>query len=278
MSSLTPVALPLPQNPKPNFAWHDSLFTALASSTTLSHLKQVHAQILRSRIDRSNSLFLKLVLTSCALSSGLDYAISVFCQIRNPETHFCNKVLRELSRGAKPEKTLLVYEKMRRDGSSLDRFSFPPLLRGVSKASALNEGLEIHGLASKLGFDSDPFIQTGLIGMYAACGQIIEARLLFDKMSHRDVVTWNIMIDGYGLVCCLFAFSFARAFISLNFMLNNPGEECFSSFTILPLSLFFRSFLFLSMASQNVTSSPFPFHRCHELVFRPFLTREARRN
>lgn len=91
----------------------------------------------------------------------------------------------------------MLYKKLRRDGSTLDRFSFPPLLKAVAKVSALNEGLEIHGLASKLGFHADPFIQTGLIGMYAACGHIIDARLLFDKMSDRDVVTWNIMIDGY---------------------------------------------------------------------------------
>lgn len=140
-------------------------------------------------------------------------------------------MLRELSRSPQPEKTLLLYEKMRCGGSSLDRFSFPPLLRGVSKASALNEGLEIHGLASKLGFDSDPFIQTGLIGMYAACGRIRDARLLFDKMSHRDVVTWNIMIDGYGLICCI---SFARTCISLKFMLNTRGKDCFKS-------MYFRS-------------------------------------
>ncbi|KAK4266330.1 hypothetical protein QN277_027271 [Acacia crassicarpa] len=198
MSSLTHATLALPPNPKPYSVWHNSLLAALDSSTTLTHLKQIHAQILKSGFDRSNSLLLKLVLSSCAFSSSsLDYALSIFCQIQNPETRFCNRVLREFSRGSKPKKTLLVYEKMRRDGSNLDRFSFPPLLKGVSKASALNEGLEIHGLASKLGFDSDPFIQTGLIGMYAACGRIIDARLLFDKMSHRDVVTWNIMIDGY---------------------------------------------------------------------------------
>ncbi|KAG7028900.1 Pentatricopeptide repeat-containing protein [Cucurbita argyrosperma subsp. argyrosperma] len=33
--------------------------------------------------------------------------------------------------------------------------------------------------------------------MYAACRRIMEARLVFDKMSQRDVVTWSIMIDGY---------------------------------------------------------------------------------
>lgn len=81
---------------------------------------------------------------------------------------------------------------------ALDRFSFPPLLKAVSRASALAEGIEIHGLAWKLGFDSDPFVQTVLVRMYAACGRVMDARLMFDKMSNRDVVAWSIMIDGYG--------------------------------------------------------------------------------
>lgn len=54
----------------------------------------------------------------------------------------------------------------------------------------------IHGLAAKFGYDSDPFVETALVGMYAASGLISEARLLFDKMPYKDVVTWNIMIDG----------------------------------------------------------------------------------
>ena len=81
----------------------------------------------------------------------------------------------------------------------IDRFSFPPLLKAASRASGLNEGKEIHGVAAKLGFDKDPFVQTGLVGMYASCDRISDARLVFDKMPCRDVVAWSIMIDGYGM-------------------------------------------------------------------------------
>lgn len=79
----------------------------------------------------------------------------------------------------------------------MDRFSFPPLLKACSRAHALVEGREIHGLAEKLGYGVDPFVQTGLIRMYGSCGRVLDARLVFDKMSHRDVVAWSIMIDSY---------------------------------------------------------------------------------
>ena len=177
----------------------------LESCKTLRHVKQVHAQILRSKVEQSNSLLLKLILCCCTLPSSsssspsaLHYALSLFTHHPNPDTRFSNQLFRHFSRGPSPESTLRLYRLLRRNGTLLDRFSFPPLLKAVSKLSALNMGLEVHGLASKLGFHDDPFIETALIAMYAACGRIMDARLVFDKMSHRDVVTWNIMIDGYS--------------------------------------------------------------------------------
>lgn len=40
--------------------------------------------------------------------------------------------------------------------------------------------------------------------MYAGCGRVSDARMVFDKMSERDVITWSVMIDGYGLTCLVF--------------------------------------------------------------------------
>ncbi|ONI26298.1 hypothetical protein PRUPE_1G015600 [Prunus persica] len=201
MVSLPHTTLALPSNPNPNpnpnANTPTTLLTAISSSKNLRQLKQVHAQILKSNLDRSDDLLFNLLLSSCTLSPSLHYPLSVFNQISKPQTHLCNKLLREFSRRAEPDKALLVYERMRREDVAVDRFSFPPLLKAVSRASALTEGVEIHGLAWKLGFDSDPFVETALVRMYAACERIMEARLVFDKMSCRDVVAWSIMINGY---------------------------------------------------------------------------------
>ncbi|XP_071725456.1 pentatricopeptide repeat-containing protein At4g14820-like [Rutidosis leptorrhynchoides] len=86
---------------------------------------------------------------------------------------------------------------MRERGFVIDSFSFPSLLKAAARVSALSEGMEVHGFGIKMGFVSDPFVQTGLVAMYAGCGCIEDARLVFDKMSERDIVAWNIMIDGY---------------------------------------------------------------------------------
>lgn len=81
----------------------------------------------------------------------------------------------------------------------MDRFCFPTVLKVVSRVKAVIEGMEVHGLAAKLGFGDDPFVETGLVRMYEGCGRILDARRVFDKMAHRDVVTWSVMINGYGV-------------------------------------------------------------------------------
>lgn len=59
-------------------------------------------------------------------------------------------------------------------------------------------GREVHGLAVKMGLDGDPFVETGLVGYYAATGCVGDARGVFDRMSYRDLVAWSVMLDGYG--------------------------------------------------------------------------------
>lgn len=41
-------------------------------------------------------------------------------------------------------------------------------------------------------------MQTALLDMYAKCGVIEDARLMFDGMSDRDVVSWTAMVAGFA--------------------------------------------------------------------------------
>lgn len=113
----------------------------------------------------------------------------------------------------------------------LDSFSLSIVLQACGRSAEYQNGPTIHALALKLGFNSDLFVQTALIEMYAKfgyldtaqkilygmknpdlvaynvllaeyvrAGEITSAHSLFDKMTERDLVSWNTMIHGYASV------------------------------------------------------------------------------
>lgn len=55
-------------------------------------------------------------------------------------------------------------------------------------------GRIIHGYVEKLGFKWNLFLQNMILNLYAECGEMGDALLLFDKMAQRDVVTWNTVM------------------------------------------------------------------------------------
>ncbi|KAL8223098.1 hypothetical protein R6Q57_020497 [Mikania cordata] len=88
----------------------------------------------------------------------------------------------------------------------MQKFKIPPnpttitsILSACAQLGALSLGTWVHDLASKENFESNVYVSTALIDMYAKCGSIKEARQVFDKIAQKNPVTWNAMISGYGL-------------------------------------------------------------------------------
>ena len=47
------------------------------------------------------------------------------------------------------------------------------------------------------GFDTDSFVGNILVDMYAKCGSIEEAKVVFDRLSERDAFSWNAHMQLY---------------------------------------------------------------------------------
>ncbi|XP_048328871.2 pentatricopeptide repeat-containing protein At3g16610 isoform X2 [Ziziphus jujuba] len=79
------------------------------------------------------------------------------------------------------------------------KFTFPFVLKACSGLQDVEVGREIHEHARVLGLQSDVYVCTALIDMYAKCGDLIEAQRVFHGMLYRDVVAWNAMIAAFSL-------------------------------------------------------------------------------
>lgn len=59
-------------------------------------------------------------------------------------------------------------------------------------------GREIHGYIVRR-LDLNQVLGTALIDMYAKCGSLSRAHVLFERMSSGDVILWNTIIASYGI-------------------------------------------------------------------------------
>ncbi|PSR87710.1 Pentatricopeptide repeat-containing protein [Actinidia chinensis var. chinensis] len=97
------------------------------------------------------------------------------------------------------EEALRIYNEMVDAGVEPNSATVVSVLPACGHMNDLKCGKQVHELVEKNGLGSNVSVKNALVDMYVKCGCMNEARLVFDKMEKRDVVTWTTMINGYNL-------------------------------------------------------------------------------
>ncbi|XP_038690697.1 pentatricopeptide repeat-containing protein At5g66520-like [Tripterygium wilfordii] len=187
MSSLH-LSLPPPSQP--------SKANLLHSFSSPFELKQVHANLIKTSTPLS-VLPLQRVALVCALSSDLPYAHLIFDRLQRPAIVLWNSCLKFFAESENPFDAILLFYMLREVDVLPDCFTCSFVLKACTKLMDVMNCRIVHGYIEKLGFQSNVFLQNMIVYLYAVCGEMAEAGLLFDKMPERDVVTWNIMITQF---------------------------------------------------------------------------------
>ncbi|KAK3009142.1 hypothetical protein RJ639_014169 [Escallonia herrerae] len=66
------------------------------------------------------------------------------------------------------------------------------------KEKSLELGKVSHALVMKTGLGSDKFVSTSTVNMYAKCGEMCNAVILFNQMLEPDIASCNCLISGYA--------------------------------------------------------------------------------
>ncbi|CAL5359333.1 unnamed protein product [Camellia sinensis] len=111
-----------------------------------------------------------------------------------------NSVIRGCLYNKSPEKSLLYFKNMAFCGKQADDVSLSCAIAASTCLGELGIGQVIHGLGIKLGYEEGSHISfaNSLISLYSQCGDIEAAETVFRGMVHKDVISWNSMIDGFA--------------------------------------------------------------------------------
>ncbi|CAJ1970544.1 unnamed protein product [Sphenostylis stenocarpa] len=75
-------------------------------------------------------------------------------------------------------------------------FYFPLLQQCKDKCSNSDTQI-VHGHVMKTGAHEDVYVMSFLVNVYAKCGNMDDARRVFDNMPRRNVVAWTTLMTGY---------------------------------------------------------------------------------
>ncbi|CAN6456217.1 unnamed protein product [Victoria cruziana] len=175
-----------------------SCTTLLQNCKSLKELKQIHCQVFRTGLHRSQIAVSRLV-TFCAVSKpqNLHYAELLASTVDSPWLFLFNVMIRAYVNVGSFGKALKMYAELWGGGLVPDNFTYPLVLKAIGGLRAVEDGKKAHATITKTGFLLDPFVRSALVGMYAEMGKLIFGVQVFDEMPEKDVVSWNVLISSY---------------------------------------------------------------------------------
>lgn len=175
-----------------------SVLQACATIENLILGKQIHSHVIKVCLD-SNVFVSNALMDVYAKCEEIDNSMKLFVESPNINNVTWNTLIVGYVQLGDGKKALNLFCSMLRLQVPATEVTYSSALRGCASTSALEPGLQIHSLTVKTIYDKHIAVGNALIDMYAKCGGIKDARLVFDKLNERDEVSWNAMISGYSM-------------------------------------------------------------------------------
>eukprot|EP01018_Ginkgo_biloba_P033238 Gb_27958 [translate_table: standard] len=118
--------------------------------------------------------------------------------IRNDSYFGISADVRVLCKEGRLKEAVGVLDIMDENNIIVETDAYCSLLQACANKKALVEGKKVHAHLRANRSEDNGLFGTKLVCMYVKCGSLMEARLVFDKLSERNVFSWTAMIGGYA--------------------------------------------------------------------------------
>ncbi|XP_051114911.1 pentatricopeptide repeat-containing protein At2g33680 [Andrographis paniculata] len=179
---------------------NEFIFTSVLSSFTAPDYadngRQVHCLAIKNGLSNIASVG-NAVVTMYAKSGSLNDSARVFELSSDKNAITWSAMITGYAQAGNAEKALKLFEEMHSNGMKPSKYTIVGVLNACSNAEEIVVGKQVHAFLIKLGFESQMYILTAMVDMYAKCGLIVDAQKGFDYLYKADLVLWTSMIGGY---------------------------------------------------------------------------------
>ncbi|KAF9612801.1 hypothetical protein IFM89_004211 [Coptis chinensis] len=126
----------------------------------------------------------------------LDEARRVFYMMPEKDVVSWTTMISGYCQAKRSSEALELFGEMRDSGIRPDEVTMVSVISACTNSGDLEAGLNVHKYIDENGFGWMISLCNALIDMYAKCGCVEGARLVFDKMGRKSLITWNSMISA----------------------------------------------------------------------------------
>ncbi|TVU08722.1 hypothetical protein EJB05_42134, partial [Eragrostis curvula] len=183
---------------EPDNFTYPPVLKACAALLDLGTGREVHDRVARTRW--SADVFVRAGLVDMYAKCGcVDEARAVFDGTAVRDAVVWNSMIGACGQNGRPAEALVLCRDMAAEGVGPTIATLVSTISAAADAAALPRGRELHGYGWRRGFGLQDKLKTSLLDMYAKSGWVRVARILFEQLMHRELVSWNAMICGYGM-------------------------------------------------------------------------------
>ncbi|VVB03973.1 unnamed protein product [Arabis nemorensis] len=184
---------------KQGFVYDNIVFSmALKACTELQDLdngKKIHCQIVK--VPSSDDVVLTGLLDMYAKCGEIESGYKVFDGITLRNVVCWTSMIAGYVKNDLYGEGFALFNRMRESSVSGNEYTYGTLMMACTKLGALHQGKWFHGCLIKSGIELRSCLVTSLLDMYVKCGDVSNARRIFNYHSHVDLVMWTAMIVGY---------------------------------------------------------------------------------
>nr|XP_043611270.1 pentatricopeptide repeat-containing protein At1g43980, mitochondrial [Erigeron canadensis] len=173
-----------------------SVLTACSNIKDLPRGVQIFALSIKSGF-LSNTIVSSAAINMYSKCESIIDSISIFEEVNIWDSAVCNSIMSSLVMHQLEENAMQIFARSLKKNVRPTEFTLSCLLSCAWMFQPSVQGTNLHGLVVKLGFEYDPVVSSSLVEMYSKCGFFDAAKIIFDKMEIKDIISWNSMILGF---------------------------------------------------------------------------------
>lgn len=176
-----------------------SLILAASSDVDLHMVKMAHGFIKASGIEITLQIGTALI-NIYAKCGSIDSARKIFTEIDDGHIASWNSMIHAYVGCGHDNEALELFNQIKSRNLKPDEATMLGLILACRNSRELNHGVDIHSyIESCSHLNQSSILHNALIDMYAKCGDMTQAKVVFDKMPKKDVVSWTSIIVGHAV-------------------------------------------------------------------------------